>query len=138
MKSKPITVAERPKASIAGFPPRRPGLKPGSGHVGFCDGQKWCWGRFSTRTSVSPANLHSICFSTIIFRGGRSANSLTNHIIKKGINCLRSLGRWDRGFEYHSRHGFLCMRFFCDYVVLCTGIGLAAGLSLVQGVLPSV
>jgi hypothetical protein len=25
------------------------------------------WGRFSPRTSVSPANLHSICFSTIIF-----------------------------------------------------------------------
>jgi hypothetical protein len=29
--------------------------------VGFCDGQKWRWGRFSPRTSVSPANLHSIC-----------------------------------------------------------------------------
>jgi hypothetical protein len=47
--------------------PRRPGFKPGSGHVGFCDGQKWRWGRFSPRTSVSPANLHSICFSIIIF-----------------------------------------------------------------------
>jgi hypothetical protein len=35
--------------------------------VGFCDGQKWQWGRFSQKTSVSPANLHSICFSTIIF-----------------------------------------------------------------------
>jgi hypothetical protein len=23
------------------FPPRRPGFKPVSGHVGFCDGQKW-------------------------------------------------------------------------------------------------
>jgi hypothetical protein len=44
-----------------------PGFKPGSGHVGFCDGQKWRWGRFSPRTSVSPANLHSIYFSTIIF-----------------------------------------------------------------------
>jgi hypothetical protein len=52
---------------IAGFPPRRPGFKPRSGHVGFCDGQKWCWDRFSPRTSVSSANLHSICFSTIIF-----------------------------------------------------------------------
>jgi hypothetical protein len=30
-------------------------------------GQMWRWGRFSPRTSVSPANLHSICFSTIIF-----------------------------------------------------------------------
>jgi hypothetical protein len=38
-----------------------------SGHVGFCDGQKWRWARFSPRTSVSPANLHSMCFSTIIF-----------------------------------------------------------------------
>jgi hypothetical protein len=52
---------------VAGFPPRRPAFKAGSGHVGFCDGQKWRWGRFSPRTSVSPANLHSICFSTIIF-----------------------------------------------------------------------
>jgi hypothetical protein len=26
---------------VAGFPPRRPRFKPGSGHVGFCDGQKW-------------------------------------------------------------------------------------------------
>jgi hypothetical protein len=43
------------------------GVQPGSGHVGFCDGKKWCWGRFSPRTSVSPANLHSIYFSTIIF-----------------------------------------------------------------------
>jgi hypothetical protein len=49
------------------FPPQRTGFKPGSGHVGFCDGQKWHWGRFSPRTSVSLADLHSICFSTIIF-----------------------------------------------------------------------
>jgi hypothetical protein len=35
--------------------------------VGFCDGQKCRWGMFSPRTSVSPSNIHSICFSTIIF-----------------------------------------------------------------------
>jgi hypothetical protein len=35
--------------------------------VGFCDGQKRSWGRFSPRTSVSPAKLHSIMLSTIIF-----------------------------------------------------------------------
>jgi hypothetical protein len=29
--------------------------------------QKWRWGRFFPRTSVSPANLHSIMLSTIIF-----------------------------------------------------------------------
>jgi hypothetical protein len=50
----------------AGFPPQWPGFIPGSSHVGFCDGQKRRWGRFSPRTSVSPANLHPICFSTII------------------------------------------------------------------------
>jgi hypothetical protein len=33
--------------------------------VGFCDGQKWGWGRFSPSTSVYPANLHSTNFSTI-------------------------------------------------------------------------
>jgi hypothetical protein len=31
--------------------PRRPGFKPGSVHLEFCDGQKWRWGRFSPRTS---------------------------------------------------------------------------------------
>jgi hypothetical protein len=55
------------KCGCVGFPPRRPGFKTGFGHVGYCDGQKWRWGRFSPRTSVSPANLHSIYFSTIIF-----------------------------------------------------------------------
>jgi hypothetical protein len=34
----------------------------------FVMDKKWRWGRFSPRrTSVSPANLHSICFSKIIF-----------------------------------------------------------------------
>jgi hypothetical protein len=42
-----------------------------SDHVEFYDAQKWRWGRFSPRTSVSPANLHSICFSIIIFTNTR-------------------------------------------------------------------
>jgi hypothetical protein len=58
-----VRAAPQLRRLVAGFPPRR----PGSGHVGFCDGQNWRWSRFSLRTSVSPANLHSICFSTIIF-----------------------------------------------------------------------
>jgi hypothetical protein len=49
------------------FPPWRPGFNPGSRKVGFCGGQKWRWGRSPPTTSISPANLHSICFSTIIF-----------------------------------------------------------------------
>jgi hypothetical protein len=31
-----------------------------------------------------------------------------------GMNCLRPLERWDRGFESHSRHG--CLRLSCVYV----------------------
>jgi hypothetical protein len=33
------------------------------------------------------------------------------------MNCLLSLERWGRGFEFHSRHGFVC-------VVLCLGRAL--------------
>jgi hypothetical protein len=29
------------------------------------------------------------------------------------MNCLLSLERWDREFEYHSRHECLCVRVFC-------------------------
>jgi hypothetical protein len=39
------------------------------------------------------------------------------------MNCLRSLERWDRGFESHSRHGCLCA------FILCVGRGLATGWS---------
>jgi hypothetical protein len=42
-------------------------FKTGSGHVGFCDGQKWRWGQVFSENFGFPANLHSICFSTIIF-----------------------------------------------------------------------
>jgi hypothetical protein len=49
---------------VAGFPPRRPGFKPGSSHVGFVV-EKWRWGRFSPSISVSSANLYSTNFFTI-------------------------------------------------------------------------
>jgi hypothetical protein len=48
---------------VAGFPPRRPGLKPGSGYVGFCDGQKWRWGRFSPRELRFPLPIYIISSS---------------------------------------------------------------------------
>jgi hypothetical protein len=52
----------------------------------------------------------------------------------EGMNCLQSLERWDRGFEYYSRYGCLyCVRLFCVCVVLCLGSGLATSWSLVQG-----
>jgi hypothetical protein len=38
------------------------------------------------------------------------------------MNCLRLLERWDRGFESHSRHGYLnCTRLLYVCVVLCIG-----------------
>jgi hypothetical protein len=40
----------------------------------------------------------------------------------------RSLERWDRGFESHSRHECLyCVRLFCVCVILGVGRGLATG-----------
>jgi hypothetical protein len=43
------------------------------------------------------------------------------------MNCLRSLERWDRGFEPKSRHGYMCGRLLCVCVFLCVGCGLATG-----------
>jgi hypothetical protein len=40
-----------------------------------------------------------------------------------GMNCLSWFKRCDRGFESHSRHGCLCVRFFCVCSALC---GVAA------------
>jgi hypothetical protein len=49
---------------VAGFHGGGLGSKPG---LGMWDlwWTKWYWGRFSSSTSVSPANLHSTNFSTI-------------------------------------------------------------------------
>jgi hypothetical protein len=53
------------------------------------------------------------------------------------MNCLRWHEHWDRGFESHSSHGCLCVYSVFAFA-LCVGSSLATGLSLVQGVLPSV
>jgi hypothetical protein len=44
-----------------------------------------------------------------------------------GMNCLRSLERLDRVFESHSKHGCLCVRLFCVFVVVCSSSALATG-----------
>jgi hypothetical protein len=36
-----------------------------------------------------------------------------------GMNCLRPLEHWDRGFESHSRHGCLCAFILCSCCPLC-------------------
>jgi hypothetical protein len=53
-------------------------------------------------------------------------------IREQGMNCLRSLESWDRGFEFHLRRGCLCA------FMLCVDNGLATGWSTVQWVLPTV
>jgi hypothetical protein len=54
-------------------PPRRPGFKPGSGHVGFCDGQKWRWRAGFLRELRSPLPIYipsaSPQSSSLITRG---------------------------------------------------------------------
>jgi hypothetical protein len=53
--------------------------------------------------------------------------------------CFRSLGGRDRGFESHTRYGYLvCVCVYSVCVVLWVGSDLATVWSLVQGVLPSV
>jgi hypothetical protein len=37
----------------------------------------------------------------------------------KGMNCLRSLERWDRGFESHSKHECLCEFILCSCCSVC-------------------
>jgi hypothetical protein len=51
---------------VAGFPPRRPGFDPGSGHVGFVV-DKVALGQVFSEYFGSPANLHSTNCSTITF-----------------------------------------------------------------------
>jgi hypothetical protein len=55
-----------------------------------------------------------------------------------GTNCLRSLERWERGFDSHLRHGVCIVCLLCVRVVLSVGRGLATGWSPVQGILPCI
>jgi hypothetical protein len=53
------------------------------------------------------------------------------------MNCLRTLERWDHGFESHSGHRCLCA-FILRFVLSCVSSGHATGWYPVQGVLPIV
>jgi hypothetical protein len=56
----------------------------------------------------------------------------------EGMNCLRPLKHWDRGFEFYFRHGCLCTFILRLCSPACAGSGLATGWPPVQGVLPTV
>jgi hypothetical protein len=76
-----------------------------------------------------------LCFPSAFFwrDAGHSSRAVW------GINCLRSLERWDHWFESHLMYGCLeCVCVYCVCVVLCLGSGFVTRWSLVQGVLPSV
>jgi hypothetical protein len=80
--------------------------------MGFCDGERWRWCRFSPRTAVSPAKLYSICFSTIIFtitRGwhnrARVIYSLTNQIKK---NSYQTRALFCKAIGTAGTSGLLC------------------------------
>jgi hypothetical protein len=47
------------------------------------------------------------------------------HACIQGMNCLRPLEHWNRGFESHSRHE--CLSTFILSIVLCVDSGLVTG-----------
>jgi hypothetical protein len=54
------------KRLVAGFPPLRSRIRNRTWSCGICDGTKWCWGMFSSSSSVSPAIVvRSTNYSTI-------------------------------------------------------------------------
>jgi hypothetical protein len=76
----------------------------------------------------------------ILYRGASWCMPTADHSGRAvwGMNCLRSLERWDRGFESYSRHGCLYGHLFCVCIVLYVSSGHETGWSLVHGNLPSV
>jgi hypothetical protein len=58
----------------------------------------------------------------------RGQKSLFRCSADRSGHVVRSLERWDRGFESHLRHGYLYfLLLFCICVVLCVGSVLATG-----------
>jgi hypothetical protein len=80
----------------------------------------------------SPQHPLSLFPAWYVFKAGHGSR------VVWGKDCLRSLGRYDRGFEYHFGHGYLMCVFFCVCVAVCVGTGLVMGCSPVQGVLPTI
>jgi hypothetical protein len=94
----------------------------------FSNTTNWKSSYFKRRTKFS--NISTDNFTIYLaYHSGRAV---------WGMNRLRLLERWDRGFESYSRHGCVCACLFCICVVICVGSGLATSWSPVQGVLSTV
>jgi hypothetical protein len=80
----------------AGFAPRRPGLEPGSDHVGFVVDKVTLGGRFSPSTSVSAANSNSTDYSTlVIYHLGTPLQEIKkNYILKTDHASSSKLRTW--------------------------------------------
>jgi hypothetical protein len=60
-----------------------------------------------------PIIIVAISMSVELGRADHSGRAV------EGMNCLRSLERWDRGFESHSRYGCLCAFTLCLCCPVC-------------------
>jgi hypothetical protein len=79
-------------------------------------------GSIRTEVKFRPSFLWDQNFCELLWIRGWYMWILARHSSRavQGMNCLRSLGRCDWGFESRSRHGCLvCMRLFCVCVFLC-------------------
>jgi hypothetical protein len=64
--------------------------------------------------ATCPAHLILLDLIIIYLAAGHSSRAA------RGMNSLRSLGRWDRGFESHSGHGCLvCVCVYSVFVLSC-------------------
>jgi hypothetical protein len=61
----------------------------------------------------SSVRIISLCGVEWLWVCSRFRGPVT--VAARSKTCLRSLGCWDRGFESHSRHGYLCVYAF----ILC-------------------
>jgi hypothetical protein len=117
-------ISEQPAASI----------RTNSEILSLCFWQKSCWSKEISRQITNSGLLSSVKSPfLLIFTQVTEFSADHSGRAVWGINRLRSLERWDRGFESHSRHG--CLYSVC--VFLRVGSGLATGWSPVQGVLPT-
>jgi hypothetical protein len=104
---------------------------------------KYCWFKICSSDAIVVllGRLEVSTFEDYSTGNGSLSAMPVNHSGRavSGMNRLRPLEHWDRGFESHSRHGCVyCVRLFCVCVVLCVGRGLVTGWSPVQGVLLTV
>jgi hypothetical protein len=73
---------------------------------------------FPRTTSCTKFSLDfTKLYNSLLDGRGKVVCATYNARAVKGMNCLRSLKHWNRGFESHSRHTCLCA--FILFVFFC-------------------